>query len=68
MFYNDSNELVTIEELCNILLIGRNTAYTLLNSGQIKAFKIGRIWKISRQAVNEYIMTQSKLEKKIPKH
>lgn len=60
--YNDPNELVTIDELCNILAIGRNTAYDLLTNKKIKAFKIGRIWKISKLAVEDYIRTQSGLK------
>lgn len=62
--YNDPNELVSIDELCNILSIGRNAAYQLLNTKKIKAFKIGRVWKISRLAVEEFILTQSKLTDK----
>ena len=49
-------ELLSIEELCNILCIGSNTAYTLLNSGELAgAFRIGRIWKIPKEAVFLYI-------------
>ena len=59
---NIENELITVEELCNILSIGRNAAYTLLNENKIKAFRIGRIWKISRLAVEEFILTQSHLK------
>lgn len=36
--------LITIEELCEMLSIGKNTAYRLLKTNQIKAFKIERIW------------------------
>lgn len=40
--FNDYDDLLTIEELCAILLIGKNAAYTLLKTKQIKAFRIGR--------------------------
>ena len=43
---NETKELITIEELCNTLSIGRNTAYRLLNENKIKAFRIGKVWKI----------------------
>ncbi len=59
---NIENELITVEELCSILSIGRNAAYTLLNEKKIKAFRIGRIWKISRLAVDDFILTQSKMK------
>lgn len=61
MFQNDYSDMITIDDLCEMLSIGKNTAYHLLKTGQIRAFKIGRIWKISRIAVEEFIFTQSKL-------
>lgn len=58
--YNNSSSLVTIDELCEILMIGKNTAYNLLKSEAIKSFKINRIWKIPRASIDEYIMKQIK--------
>lgn len=52
---NTSETLITIEELCEERMIGRNAVYKLLTSGQIKGFRIGRIWKIPRVSVTEYI-------------
>ena len=57
--YNDNSSLITIDELCEILMIGKNTAYQLLKSGKIKSFKINRIWKIPRTSVDEYIRIQA---------
>ena len=54
-----TEELITLEDLQEILSIGKNTAYHLLISNEIKAFKIGRIWKIPRSAVQEYIQRKS---------
>ncbi|WP_019555383.1 helix-turn-helix domain-containing protein [Propionispira raffinosivorans] len=55
------NDLVTVEELCEMLFIGKNAAYKLLASGELKCFRINRIWKIPRQSVSEYIKAQSNL-------
>lgn len=49
------NDLLTIDELCETLLIGRNTAYRLLNSNSISAFRIGRCWKIPKSSVEEFL-------------
>ena len=49
------SDLITVDELCDMLAIGKNTAYNLLNAQKIKAFRIGRTWKIARQAVIDYI-------------
>ena len=54
-------ELITIDELCELLMIGRTTAYKLLQSRELKAFKIGKVWKISKASVEEYIKTRSNL-------
>ena len=48
-------ELITIEDLCSLLSIGRNMAYKLLEENKIKAFRIGRHWKIPKSSVDEYI-------------
>ena len=47
--------LLSIQELRDILHIGRNAAYDLLNDGTIPAFRIGRNWKIPRESVEAYI-------------
>ncbi|HCB96130.1 MAG: helix-turn-helix domain-containing protein [Monoglobaceae bacterium] len=54
-------ELITIDELCELLMIGRSTAYNLLRSNEIKAFKIGKVWKISKASVERYIKERSNL-------
>jgi len=57
---NTSETLVTIDELCEELMIGRNAAYKLLDEQKIKGFRIGRIWKIPRESINAYIKEQVK--------
>lgn len=51
----NESKLMSIDQVCEQLNIGKNTAYELLNSGQIKAFKIGRSWKIPNDAVDKFI-------------
>ena len=55
MFENTYNDMISLDDLCEMLTIGKNTAYELLRTKQINAFKIGRIWKIPRESVSEYI-------------
>lgn len=47
--------ILTPEEVSEILRIGMNRTYALLNTNQIKAFREGRIWKIPKISVIEYI-------------
>lgn len=56
--YNQETPLITIETLCEQLMIGRSNAYKLLSSGEIKCFKINRVWKIPQKSVDEYIKTK----------
>lgn len=53
--YNYDSDIISLEELCEWLMIGRTTASRLLSSNTIKAFKINRIWKIPRSSVIDYI-------------
>ena len=57
----DYIDLITIDELCDLLMVGRTTAYNLLRSKELKAFKIGKVWKISKASIEEYIRQRSNL-------
>lgn len=61
--YNNDNlsDLLTAPELAELLGIGRNHAYNLLRNGTIKGFRIGNVWKVSREAVLQYIRKESGL-------
>lgn len=54
--YENSSEILSVEEVAELLYIGRNTVYKLLASGEISAFRIGRVWKIPRNGIEEYIL------------
>lgn len=42
-------DILTIDEVMDILKIGRGQCYELLNMGLLKGFKLGsKIWKIPR--------------------
>ena len=58
------NDMLTVDDVCEILTIGKNTAYHLLKTKQIPSFQIGRTWKIPKAALEEYIMRQCNLDKK----
>lgn len=59
MFQDTYSDMITLDELCEMLTIGKNTAYHLLKTDQIHAFKIGRIWKIPRESVSKYVLSRS---------
>ena len=47
--------VLNIEILMAILNIGRNSAYELVRSGQIRSFRIGTQIRIPRQAVADFL-------------
>lgn len=47
--------LLTIQDLCQELGIGKTTAYKLIKDKKIKATKIGNKLLISRQSLEAYI-------------
>ena len=54
--------LITPEDVANILGCGMNTTYKLQKTGKIKAMRIGRVWKIPKRAVQEYIVKESQIK------
>ena len=55
-------DILTAEEACEALRIGYNAMYELLNSGKLKGYRNGRVWRIPKVAVQEYILTQVDLK------
>ena len=54
--------LITPEEAAELLGCGMNMIYKLLKGGRVKAMRIGRIWKIPRRAIQEYIVTETQMK------
>lgn len=47
--------LLSIEDLQDILGIGRTKAYELIRSGQIRSIRIGRLVRISKSDLLDYL-------------
>lgn len=58
MLTDDFQEILTVDDVMQMLYIGRNTVYNLLNSGKLKGFRIGRTWKIPKDCLTDYIVTK----------
>ena len=54
-------DILTTDEACEALRIGYNALYDLLQSGKLKAYRNGRLWRIPKKSVIQYIIKQSKL-------
>lgn len=52
---SDYNDILTLNELQEILVIGKNKAYELCKSGKIKAFRVDKGWRIPKSSVEDFI-------------
>ena len=48
--YEDMPLVLNVEDIADTLMIGRNKAYNLVNSGKIKALRIGNHYRIPRDS------------------
>ena len=52
---DDYNDVLTIPELAKILRVGRNTAYNLVNSGEIKSVRVRNQIRIPKSSILKYL-------------
>lgn len=48
-------EMYEPEAIADALRVGRATVYRLIHSGELKAIKIGRQYRVPQSALNEYL-------------
>ena len=52
--FENYKDILDINDLCEALHIGKNTAYHLLKTNQIKYRRIGKVYKIPKKNLIEY--------------
>lgn len=52
---NDLPLALSVPQVAELLSIGRNTAYELVRSRQIRSVRIGRSIRVPRSALDEYL-------------
>lgn len=60
--FEEFGDILTVEEACEDLRVGRNSLYALLHSGQLKGYRNGRVWRIPRESLVEFIHIQTNLK------
>jgi len=58
--YPEGKEAVTVKEAADILGISRHTMYARVKDNTIPSFKIGRLRRISRKALDNLMHGESK--------
>nr|WP_325238064.1 helix-turn-helix domain-containing protein [uncultured Oscillibacter sp.] len=48
--------VLTPRDVMDILGIGKNTVYALLNSERLRGFRVGRSWRIAVEALEEFML------------
>lgn len=56
------DDILNVEEACEALKIGYNAMYEILNTGKLRGYRNGRVWRIPKTALVEYIQSNSKLK------
>lgn len=57
--FEEYGDILTVDEVAEILEVGKNSAYEIFRSGDMKCFMLKGKWKISKQALIEYIQKLS---------
>lgn len=58
MLFRQYDDILDLKQFMEYLNVGRTTAYKLLKSGEINVFRIGKVYKIPRKSVDEFIETK----------
>lgn len=51
-------DVVSVEEIQQMLRIGKNAVYTLLKDGEIKSIKVGKRYIVPKKYVVEFLITK----------
>ena len=50
--FSDYNDILCVADVCELLMIGRNRCYELLNNGSLKGFRVGKnTWRIPKKSL-----------------
>lgn len=55
--YFEKYAILTPMDIMDILGIGKNSAYSLLNSGKLRGFRVGRSWRVTADALEEFMLS-----------
>lgn len=49
------NDVLSVDQMCEILLIGRNTAYTLLKTNRVRNIRVGNKYIIPKKSIIDFL-------------
>lgn len=57
------DDILTVNEVMEVMKIGKNLAYEMLKRGDIKAIRIKNCWRIPKTSLINYIEEQTSINK-----
>ena len=60
--FEEYSDVLTVDEACEALRIGYNAIYDLRGSGKLKGYRNGRVWRIPKESVKQYILENARLK------
>ena len=54
-----ASELLTFDEAQALLKVRRTKMYALLRSGELRASKIGKLWRVERASIQQYLAAKT---------
>jgi excisionase family DNA binding protein len=58
----EGQEIFTLPEVAKFLRITRKTALDLVQSGDLQAFRVKRHWRVTREALENFIANRNRPE------
>jgi excisionase family DNA binding protein len=52
-------EIVTVKQLCEFLQVSDQTVIRAIKSGELRAFKVGREWRVEKDAVMKWVKNRN---------
>ena len=54
-----AREYLTVEEAAAILKVRQNTVRDWLKTGKLKGYKVGRVWRLTEEAISNFVERES---------
>ena len=54
-----ADEVLTMEEICDVLQVHKSTVYNLARRGQIPGFRVGADWRFRKDAIERWMTEQT---------
>ena len=59
--FEEYSDVLTVSEATEMLRMGYNALYQLLETKKLRGFRNGKVWLISKKAIIDYILSASDL-------